>query len=68
MLVCGFASERSISDVAAALIGICRVAHVMKVHQNEKNRLADLRNSVINESLQGIRTLKLYGWEEAPEQ
>ena len=43
---------------------ISKIGEVIKNTQIQKNKLADLRVSRINEALQGARTVKLYGWEE----
>eukprot|EP00854_Cymbomonas_tetramitiformis_P027085 gene27085-33319_t len=40
-----------------------REGNQVKVLQMEKNVLADKRNTVLNESLQGVRTVKLLSWE-----
>ena len=51
-----------------ALIGnmflIDYLARVVMRAMVQKMRLADKRSMLLNESLQGIRTLKLYAWED----
>ena len=42
-----------------------RVGNQVKKLQVAKNKLADQRNVVLNEALQGVRTIKLLAWERA---
>ena len=41
---------------------------VIKRAQQRKNAHADVRVSLVNEALQGARTVKLYSWEEVMQQ
>jgi len=47
------------------MVAVDRVGDSVKKLQAAKNILADQRNIVLNEALQGIRTIKLLAWERA---
>ena len=41
-----------------------RIGNIIRDEQIRKMKLADGRTTVINEAVQGVRTVKLYAWEE----
>ena len=52
-----------ISILVCNILLVERLGNEIKVAQMAKNKAADKRSIVLNESMQGIRTIKLNAWE-----
>merc|ERR1719473_1350742 len=50
--------------MCAASFANKRMGDIVKVETKKKNEASDERNVKLNESLQGMRSLKLYAWEQ----
>jgi len=53
--------------LAVNVVIVERLGDGIKRAQQAKNKLADERSVMLNESLQGVRTVKLYAWERVVE-
>lgn len=62
--------ESALTGIGIILIAsLCaeRLANEVKICTGLKHKLADQRGTLLNESMQGIRTVKLYAWESVVE-